>query len=373
MAQAEYKLFFDNTPATREQLDRVETVTVEQQVDQAFEARLDLLIRTDDDGNWKGTEDKFMAGFGRVRVEVRIGEGEFVPLIDGSIVGPATTTDAKPGQSLITLVVHDDSILLNREEGVECFENTSDSAIAKQVFGRHAEIGETRIEDVALAGGSRPVEVMRKGTHMDLLRELARRNDMHVCVLPGAEPGKSIGVFDSFPTEPEDLPKLILTGSDRNMESFTLRKNEQLPAVVTASTLNLSDKSIITRESDLTKVELLGDEQTFDDATQTGRRQLPPGDLSTMDLDNRVNAESRRLSFAFDASGVVRAGCYSGVLQPYRVVGICGVGPSSSGLYLLTSVTHTLTRSDYTQSFSCLRNARSRAAGGTGGAAGVIM
>jgi hypothetical protein len=318
-------------------------------------------------------EEDFMGGFGRERVEVRIGDGKFVPLIDGSIVGCEMNTDAQPGQSLVTLVVHDDSIFLNREEGVERFENVSDSAIAQQVFKMYAEIGETQIEDVPVPGGPRPVEVMRRGTHMDLLRELAGRSDMHVYVVPGAEPGKSIGVFASLPTGPGDLPTLVLTGSDRNMESFTARKDEQKAAVVTASTLSLSDKSIITRQSDFSEVELLGDEQAFDDPSRTGERRLPPGDLSSVDLTNRVNAEGRRLSFGYDASGAVRAGCYSGVLQPYRVVTVRGVGKSNSGSYVLSKVTHTLTRSEYTQSFSCIRNARSVDAGGAEGVLGDIL
>jgi hypothetical protein len=49
-------------------------------------------------------------------------------------------------------------------------------------------------------------------------------------------------------------------------------------------------------------------------------------------------------------------GCYSGVLVPYQLVTV-RVGDSSlSGAYLVKKVTHTLSRSNYTQEFVLLRD-----------------
>jgi len=72
-----------------------------------------------------------------------------------------------------------------------------------------------------------------------------------------------------------------------------------------------------------------------------------------------VEAEAERASYAFEATGSVLAGCYSAVLRPYGVVSVRAVNDRSSGDYMIKAVTHSLTRSNYAQSFTLMRNARS--------------
>lgn len=72
MADIEYRIFFNNKPATREQLDRVEEIIVEQEVDMAWEARVKIPICVDDKGNWEGQDEDFLASFSRVRLEIKL-------------------------------------------------------------------------------------------------------------------------------------------------------------------------------------------------------------------------------------------------------------------------------------------------------------
>lgn len=365
MLSTEFRMYFDGRAATLDELDRIETITVEQEMDAAWEARIELSICTEDSGAWSGQDEEFMRGFARVRLEIRVGDGDFVALIDGPVVGDDTRLDARPGQSTIILLVHDDSVYLNREEGVERFENLTDSAIARQVFENYDVIAETQIEDVPAAPDPRPPEVVRRGTHMDLLRELAERNDLHAYVLPGTEPGASRGVFAATPTEPDGLPDLVLTGTSRNLESFEHRRDEQRAATVVGATLSLSTKGVTARQSAFADVALLGDEQAFETAASAAFRRLPPGFGEAVDLSHRVNAEARRLSYGFEASATVKSGGYEGVLTPYRVVTVRGIDAAHNGDYLITQVTHTLNRSEYTQALRLTRNARTAVSSGS--------
>jgi hypothetical protein len=370
---AEYKLFFDGKAASRAQLDRVETVTVEQELGRAWEARIELSVCADVAGRWQGTEEDPQRPFARVRIEARVSGGSFVPLIDGPIVGHDTNLDSQPGQSSITLVVHDDSVYLNREEGVERLENTDgDGELARALFGQVEQIAETRIDSPPAPPDSRTPEEVRRGTLMDLLLRLARRNEMVALVLPGPEPGASIGVFQREPTEPDGLPILVLTGESSNLESFNLRRNELRGGRVVASTLSLSDKGVITRTGTIRDVELLGEQQAFVDIAEAAVRRLPPGDGESVDLQQRVDAELRRLSYRTEASGSIRPGCYPAVLQPFRVVTVTGIDGPNNGNYLITQVTHTLTRSVYTQSFVLKRNAESPVGGGSLVPGGIV-
>lgn len=364
MSGIEYRLFFNNKPATRERLDRVEEITVEQEADMAWEAKIQIPVCVDVKGKWTGVDEDFMASFSRVRIEGKIGKKAFVPLIDGPIIGFDSPMDSEPGKSSITLNIQDDSVYLDREEKITHFENMLDHEIAGQIFGEFGQITSTDIENTPAPGGSFPPVVVQRGTAMRMLRTLARRQGMHVYVLPGENPGQSIGCFKSFPTEPENLSPLILLGADRNIENFNVRNNAQRPSTVRASTISIKDKRVITRTSRFNDIGLLGEEAVFKKESDTAVCVLPPRQGEGIDLDRAVAAEAGNLSYAFEVTGKILDHCYEGILSPYRVVCVKGVNSRLSGNYLITKVTHTLTRSNYSQSFTLMRNARSAGSGG---------
>ncbi len=374
MPDIEFRMFFNNKPATREQLDSVEEIQVDQEVDMEWEARIKIPVCVDNKGNWTGVDKDFMAPFSQTRVEIRIDRNPFMALIDGPIVGFDNPMDSTPGKSFITLIVHDDSTYLNREESIEPFENKPDYEIARQIFQSNEHIVSTDIEETpAPAGGLPPIEI-RRGTQMQMLRKLAKRQGKHAYVLPGDSPGNSIGCFKSFPTRTDGLPSLVLVGSNRNMEMFNPRNDAQSPSTFKASSISIMDKKIITKSSIFSDIELLGEEIPFEDQSKTGIRLLSPYRYNSMNLDRAVAAEAENSSYSFEAIGRVIDQCYSGVLLPYRVVTVEGVNSRLSGNYLISRVTHTLTRSTYSQSFTLRRNARSAGSGGDlGDLAGSIF
>ncbi len=353
-----YRLFFNNNPATREQLDLVEEITVEQEIDMVWEARIQIPIATDDRGNWIGADAEILREFTQVRVELQIGDGAFVPLIDGSIVELSDRITSEPSQSMTTVIVQDDSVRLNREDRVFLFENLLDHEIASQLFEEVEQITATEIETTPAPGNNSPA-VVQRGTAMQLLRRLARRQGMHAYVIPGTEPGQSIGCFKPFPTQTDGLPPLILLGAERNVSEFNPSNNAQSPARVTGFTLNVFDKTVTQRTSDFGSLDLLGEEQTFAEESSTAIQILPPRDGNAVDLDRAVAAEALRSSYSTEATGRVINDTYPALLSPYRVVSVRGANPNRSGNYLIRQVSHSLTRSYYSQSFSLQRNAQS--------------
>ncbi|MCP4117242.1 MAG: hypothetical protein GY737_17970 [Desulfobacteraceae bacterium] len=364
MAAIEYRLFFNNTSATREQLDRVDEIRVEQEVDMAWEARVRMAVRVDDRGKWTGEDEDFMAAFSRVRVEIRIGEGAFAALIDGPITGVDSNMNSEPGQSAVTLTVRDDSVYLDLEENVSRFENLPDHEIAAWIFGEFEQIASTDIEETPASGSSLPPMVVQRGTAMQIVRSLARRQGMHAYLLPGESPGRSVGCFKEFPTQTDGLPSLILLGERRNLSTFNAAHNARSPSTVRTSVLSITDKGVTARTSSFRDIDLLGEEPAFESETHTGARILPPHLGESLAPDRAASAEAACSAYAFEAVGTVRSPCYQGILQPYRVVSVVGVNGRLSGDYLITRVTHTLDRSNYGQSFTVRRNARSEGTGG---------
>jgi len=365
MPDIEFRMFFKNKPATREQLDSVEEIIVEQEVDMAWEARIKIPVCVDEKGYWTGVDKDFMSPFSQTRVEIKIGKNPFVALIDGPIVEIDNPMDSTPGKSFITLVVQDDSTYLNRDDSIRIFVFKSDHEIAKQLFQDTDHIASTDIEKtLPLVGDIPPVEIQH-GTQMQILRKLAKRQGMHAYVLPGDSPGKSIGCFKSFPIRTDGLPSLVLLGPNRNLDKINPKNDAQSPSTFKASTINIIDKKIITATSRFSDIELLGEEPGFEDELKTSSRFLSHYQCNPVDLERAVAAEAYNSSFSFEATGRVLDLSYSGVLLPYRVVTIEGVNNRLSGNYLISKVTHTLTRSTYSQSFTVRSNARS--AGGDSG------
>ncbi len=360
----EYRLYLNNTPASREQLDLVEEITVEQTVDMAWEARLQIPIGTDDQGQWTvGAQDIF-AVFTPVRIELRVGDSGFVPLIDGPIVDFEDDQHTEPGQSMRTVVVQDDSVFLNREDRIFRFDELLDHEIAGELFDI-PQIASTEIEPTPAPTRSGEIQVMQRGTAMQLLRSLARRQGMHAYVLPGESPGESIGCFKPFSTEPGDLPVLTLMGRDRNLASFSPRDDAQRPARVTTYALSLFDKTITQRTADPADLDRLGPEAPLSDQTSPAAQILLPRFGDAVDLDQAVAAAAERASYASEVTGTVLGHYYRDVLAPYQVVTVEGVDAERSGNYLITQVTHSLSRTEYSQTFTLRRNARSVGAGGS--------
>lgn len=367
MPATRYRLYFDDKPATREQLDSVEGVTVEQEIDMAWEAQLRIPVCVDENGNWKGENEVFMKPFSRVRVEIKVGDSLYVPLIDGPIVAHYNDKSPEPGQSSITLVVRDDSVYLNRKVEIAGFEDRKDHEIAAELFGEVPQIARTDIDKAAprKGVGEQPPVVIQRATEMQMLRLLARDQGMYACVLPGDEPGRSVGCFKRFSTGQPMLPPLVLLGKDRNLETLDATNDAEGPSRFQAFFLDVATKKVVSNTSNLGGLELLGPEPPFDSSEGNMAVQIaPPGTASTVDTERRALAEAERASFAFEATGSVLPGCYRGVLRPYRAVSVLAINDRLSGDYLIRRVIHTLTRSRYSQSFTLMRNARSGAAGG---------
>ncbi len=365
MPAISYRLFFNNSPASQTQLDLVETIQVRQDVDMAWEARLEIFLSTSDQGKWQQEDQSILDDFGRVRIEVKIGADAYTPLIDGPIVGFDNHLAADPGRSVATVHVQDDSVFLNRRQEIESYDSKTDDQIARQLLQSIPQIASVQVDSVP-APDSRPsLERIRRGTPMAFLRRLARQRDMHAYVLPGQNPGESIGVFKKFPTSKDGLPDLILTGPDRNIGQFQIRNAALQPGSATTFTVSLTDGKVTRARSNSSQTERTGSQAGETDANQAS--YLPhPEETAAVDAQSAAQGRSDRSSYQFDVSGDLYTECYGKALAPYRIVTARGVNPKLSGDYTVTGVTHSIDRNTYKQTFRLRRNAISGAAGGTG-------
>lgn len=363
MPVARFRLFFDNAPAGQERLDRFSGIRVSQAIGVAAEAELELPIGTSLEGAWSGFDESFTEPFRRVRIEVQLDSDAFVALIDGPVVGTRFRLSASPDASRLTLVVQDDSVLLNRDEKVAFFEDMASHEIAEALY---AEYGlQADVDSTPAAGSALTRMVVQRGTNMQLIKELARRHGMFAYVRPGDAPGASVGVFQRPRLAPGELPELLLLGPERNVDQFEMEFDALRPATAAAAGVRIIDKEVVSAETAAADLAPLGDEGAHDVLTAPAVTLLARTREEEADLDAATTATVNLSSWAYSARGAVDADRYAGVLAPHQVVRVAGVGPMLSGDYLVSQVTHVLSDAAYRQQFSLRRNARS-AGGGFG-------
>jgi phage protein D len=359
MPTAKLRMFLDNAPASKEQLALFGAIRIDQSIGQATEAEIDVPAGTDEGGTWQVLEDGFAQPFARIRVEMKVGDGDYVALIDGPVVAQRFQLEATPESSRVTLVVHDDSVLLNRDEAVVVFEDRSPSEIAEQLF---SDAGmEPRVDDVVAAGSALQRFAVQRGTPMQMLRRLAREHGMFVYVEPGDAAGTSVGVFQRPAAQDDGLPDLVLRGEQRNIGSFAAEFDALRPQAPQAASVLANDRSIVSAQSATAPGTPLGATPAHGVVTPAATL-LARAREEQSDIDAATAAAADLSSWAWSAQGEVHADGYPAVLRPYRKITVRGVGGYLSGEYLISRVAHEIRNAGYKQQFSLTRNAQSAGA-----------
>ena len=276
----QYRVYLNSEPADQEALCQIREVRVDQAIGMATEAELEMDISADDNGAWTGVSADFNQPFERVRVEVKPSEdGDFVPLIDGLIVGQRFELTQSASGGKMTVIVHDDSALLNRDEAVELF---------------------AEVDTVPGAAGGLERVVVQRGTAMQLLRDLARRHGMFTYVKPGNAVGTSVGVFEQADLSASDHAQLRLMGEERNITRFDCEFDGLRPTHASAGGINFADKSVLTAESESASLDALGTRTTHD-IVQVGNTLLARTREESADLDAATQAVVDFSSWAYSA------------------------------------------------------------------------
>ncbi|MBU1564810.1 MAG: hypothetical protein KJ630_04180 [Proteobacteria bacterium] len=356
-----FRLYFNNEPATRDQLEQVDTITVEQEIGMAWEAQLTIPICVDRRGYWRHTDEPFMQPFGRVRVEIAVRGDRFVPLIDGPIVNLTSQMHFEAGRSTVTVTVRDDSVYLNKDEQHFTFDPESDYQIITTILTKPEQIERAEIDPAVDQTNQDGTPFRANGTAMDVLTNLAKNYDAYIYILPGEQPGRSIGYCKTLPDfytqDVEPLPTMMLLGPEANILELNEQQDFQQPGEYSGSTLRISDKRVLPSSASYRDRSPMGDLGALPEGQVSAVRLLRPNPFEDRNRARSTAARASRSSFAFLARGSVIAGCYPDILQPYRVVAVKAGGTPLSGDYIVKQVTHTLGRSSYEQSFTLMRNA----------------
>ena len=333
----------------------VQSVQVEDHAELADLLRVKLTVGVrPDGGGWTVLDDDTFARLAKVSLRVRVGNTRET-LIHAYVVETSVSFSAQPGQSVLTVVAMDPTVLMNLEEKVKPWPDMADSDIASAIFG---DYGFTpQIRDSQPARSDNEHRVMQRGTDIQFLTHLARRNGCECYVETGAS-GEVEGHF--HPPDVQQAPQGVLTlnmGEATNVSSFSVRNDMLRPVTVAARGLEVESGSDQPAESQSQSGGELGSGAAV--ASDRPRKILLAGTglAKASELQTAAQAVVDRSAWSILAEGELNASTYGGVLRAKRPVTVRGAGRAFSGTYYVHRVLHTFTSEGYSQRFSLRRNA----------------
>ncbi|MDQ3743678.1 MAG: hypothetical protein M3444_04785 [Acidobacteriota bacterium] len=289
----------------------------------------------------------------RVIIGVLLGTSPEV-LIDGIITHHQHAPSAEPGRSTLTVTGKDVSIMLDLEEKNEKYENQPDSLIVTQLLASYAQYGlvpqVTPTTDVPIMLERIP---RQHETDLKFIQRMAKRNGFVFYVEP-----LTFGASTAYwgPESRLGLPQPALTlgqGASGNLKSLHFTQDALAPVSTSGTFVEPVSKTAIPipQLPSLRVPPLAASPATpLRKVLMRDTANQDPAQAATSALAAATNAPD-----AVGGQGEIDAVRYGHVLRARRLVGLRGAGISYDGNYYVRSVTHTVTRSDYKQSFNVSR------------------
>jgi hypothetical protein len=282
-------------------------------------------------------------------------------LMDGIVTRQELVPSSEPGQATLTVTGEDLSVLMDVVEmPFMRYPATPSIGRVYLILAKYAAFGIVPvaippfINDVPIPTKEIPTH---KGTDLAYLKKLANDCGYVFYVEPGPLPGQSIAYWGPDIRIP--VPQRALSSNmdaHTNVESLNFSLDglakkvvvvtifdpvkNRVPIVVPIPNFNLFKPPLGARPTLPSKVE-------FPDYMT--KEQMP-------NAVNRVLGILARSSDAISVSGSLDVTRYGSVLRNRMLVGVRGGGLAYDGMYYVNSVTHTLKRGEYKQSFQLSRD-----------------
>jgi hypothetical protein len=302
--------------------------------------------------------------FNRVIVAVVMGVMPEV-LIDGVITNHQMSPSSDPGMSTMTVTGTDITRMMDLEETNVPYDNQSSSIIVGRILSNYAIYG--LVQALTPTTDIQPnleYTPWQRDTDLACIQQLARKNGFVFYIEP-----LTIGSNTAYwgPKIRTGAPQPALSigmGGATNVKSLSFSEEGLSAASVKASFVEpLSKTTIQLPAVPPVRIPPLAGTPTPSKRVTILRDTANKGAAET--LLSMMSAMTNQPD-TVDGSGEVDSARYGHVLRPRRLVGVRGAGLAYDGLYYVKSVSHRISRGEYSQSFSLSRE-------GTGALLPMVM
>lgn len=362
-----YKISFDDEDAADDIYENINRLEIKEDIKKAASFMLRISIALQHEGEWSYLDDERFDLFKKVTVAFGFGEDDATPYIEGYITHLAPHFD--PAEELCYLEVRgmDATCLMNLEEKIETWADTSHSDIAGELFGHYGITPE--VESTAAVHAETDNILVQKHTDIRFLKELAERNG-YECYVGMSDDGQVKGFFKPYNLDLSARPPLAVHFEGQtNVQFMDIQVSGDQPLSNSGWHLNLADKELEALPIDDYSVNLLG-QNSLSALTQSKVASLCspkeeagriyPADLTNLDgteLEQGLQGRLDRDSWFIKARGTVNSEAYGQLLHARNLLPLKGLGTRYSGNYLVSAVTSTLADGHFEQQIELIRNA----------------
>jgi hypothetical protein len=302
--------------------------------------------------------------FNRVIIMVTLGVTPKV-LIDGIITNQQFAPNNDPGQSTLTIIGEDISIMMDMEDKPTTHPNQPDSLIVRKIILSYSKYGlvpnypPPPSNEVPLSVQRTPSQIH---TDLDYIIDLANLHHYVFYIEPTNVPGINTAYWG--PAKTLGIPQNPITlnmGVHTNISSSSInfQYNALLPTLIKGSIQDsITNKKIPIRIFARSTPPLASQPPIIPGMSNNVRKKQGrnKGGVDALKAYSQAQAETdKSTDAAVTASGNLDTLRYGDILRARRVVSIRGAGQLHDGLYYIESVTHNIKKGDYKQSFSLRR------------------
>lgn len=359
MAAISYSLFIDDAPASPDLLAAIQQIEVEDHADLADMVRLQISISANDSCSaWTVIDEDIFSRLAKISIEVAIGSVLAEPLIEAYVIETNANFTNQPGQSILNVVAMDATVLMSLEEKVKSWPDMSDSDIANAIFTDQDYNFVPDVETTTVRRQDVDQAPMQRGTDLQFLRHLARRNGYEVYVETNPLTRLTEGHF--HPPRLDQTAQGVLSvnfGEATNVNSFNARFDMLGPTSAQATGLDVATLSDQQAQADSISLRSLGSLASLN-GDRPRRVLLTNTGLSDAgELQSYAQAVVDRSSLAITGQGQLNTVAYGKLLRAKRPVLVRGAGTQFNGTYYVRRVLHTMSGDSYSQNFTLHRNA----------------
>jgi phage protein D len=356
-----FRVLLNNLAADDDFYTQMTSLEVEDNIDLPAAFQLQLPVSRTPAGALSFVDDPPFQPFASFAVVVSVDGQDPECIFDGFVLSHKLHMETGTTNATLQVWGQDASVLMNLEEKVREWVDTTDALAANTIFGEHdiAAAPENTVDESPTHPESGHT-LMQRGTDIQFLRRLAKRTGKFARVTCGSQAGVRTGYFAKPSLDASPALTLSLNDPDTwNVNALDIDWDIMRPSTVRARQTLFNDDT---------------PEGAACDATDSGLPALDERDLATFagrpvitllaapvddagELLQRSQAVLRDAGWFVHCEGEADIARLNQVIRAGTVVEIAGIGSVHSGKYLVWSVRHTITQDTHKMRFVLARNA----------------
>ena len=356
-----FQILLEGTPVEAAFYDAVTSLEVEENAELPDAVQLTLAVNRTSAGDLDYPSDSRLGPLANLAVVVQPEGGAKHCIFDGFVLSHQLHLETATTASALKVWGQDASWLMNLEERVREWVDVTDAAVARSIFGDYSfNPDPANDQDDSPAHSEDGHSLMQRGSDIQFLRNLARRNGKLCRVTCTDTPGQRTGFFAKPDLSADPVLTLKLNDIQAwNVSALDLEWEATRPTRVVCgqALFNDDDPDAATTDVADSGLALLdkNDLASFTGKPMTVLLATPVDDAG--ELRMRAQSLLREAGWFVRCEGEADVSRVHAIMRVGKVVQVEQIGETHSGKYLVWSVRHIITSESHRMRFVLVRNA----------------